>query len=66
MGLKRGGRKNLELFTSVSGNFSIEDPANKFERIKWKYFRLLDYFRFTHKGCYGGQVLLEEVAIEFV
>ena len=65
MGLKRGGRKNLALFTGVSGNFSIEDPANKFECIEWKYFRLLNYFQLT----YGGQVLLqslEEVAIEFV
>ena len=65
MGLKRRGRKNLALFTGVSDNFSTEDPANKFECIEWKYFRLLNYFRLT----YGGQVLLqslEEVAIEFV
>ena len=53
MGLKRGGRKNLALFTGVSGNFSIEDPANKFECIEW-YFRLLNYFQLA----YGGQVLL--------
>lgn len=25
MGLKRGGRRNLALFTGVSGNYSIED-----------------------------------------